>query len=44
MLNDYNTTQVKSAFRARSLASSEVIHLQAAEEKQNGFPFHIKLL
>ena len=36
------TTQVNSTFRARWLASSEVIsqvlnHLWAAEEKQNGF-------
>ena len=37
------TTQVNSTFRARWLASSEVIsqvrtiHLRAAEEKQNGF-------
>ena len=33
-----NTTQVKSTFCSRWLASSEVInHLRAAEEKQNGF-------
>ena len=34
------STQVNSTFRARWLATSEVIstiHLRAAEEKQNGF-------
>jgi len=52
-LNKYSlvyTTQVNSTFRARWFASSEVIsqvlyiHLRAAEEKQNGFPFQVKLL
>ena len=43
------TTQVNSAFRARWLASSEVISQvlftsEQPNKKQNGFPFQIKLI